>query len=179
MLNGEGEEVSNGEGGKVLNGEEEASNGEAGEVLNGEGGEVSNGEGDNDNVECPVYHVHGLSCQWICCDNCDVWSCHDKNGPGKNGPGKYYARSQLNLCKLGLGLGLRLWLGLGLGLWLGIGQGLWLGLRIGLGLGLGLWLALRLRLELESVFTFKCPDRFCRRTKFNVTVLHCLHRCKF
>ena len=29
----------------------------------------------------------------------------------------------------------------------------------GLGLGLG------------SVFTFKRPDRFCRRTKFNVTVL--------
>ena len=43
------------------------------------------------------------------------------------------------------------------------GLGLWLGLGIGLGLGLGLGL------ELESVFTSKRPDRFCRRTKFNVT----------
>ena len=52
----------------------------------------------------------------------------------------------------------------------GLGLGLWLGLGIGLGLGLGLWLALGLGLGLGSVFTFKCPDRFCRRTKFNVTV---------
>ena len=52
-----------------------------------------------------------------------------------------------------------------LGLWLGLG--LCLGLRIGLGLGLGLWLALGL--GLGSVFTFKRPDCFCRRTKFNVT----------
>ena len=39
-------------------------------------------------------------------------------------------------------------------------------------LGLGLWLALGLGLGLGSVFTFKRPDRFCRRTKFNVTG-HC------
>ena len=38
-------------------------------------------------------------------------------------------------------------------------------LAIGLGIGLGLGLGL----GLESVFTFKRPDRFCRRTKFNVT----------
>ena len=49
------------------------------------------------------------------------------------------------------------------------GLGLWLGLRIGLVLGLGLWLPLGLGLGLGSVFTFKRPDRFCRRTKFNVT----------
>ena len=41
--------------------------------------------------------------------------------------------------------------------------------RDSLGLGLGLWLALGLGLRLGSVFTFKRPDRFCRRTKFNVT----------
>ena len=41
--------------------------------------------------------------------------------------------------------------------------------RVWLALGLGLWLALGLGLGLESVFTFKRPDRFCRRTKFNVT----------
>ena len=52
---------------------------------------------------------------------------------------------------------------IGLGLWL------WLGLGIGLGLRLGLWLALGLGQGLGSVFTFKRPDRFCRRTKFNVT----------
>lgn len=23
----------------------------------------------NDDVECPVCHLWGLSCQWICCDN--------------------------------------------------------------------------------------------------------------
>ena len=40
---------------------------------------------------------------------------------------------------------------------------------MGLGLVLGLWLALGLGLGLGSVSTFKRPDRFCRRTKFNVT----------
>ena len=35
--------------------------------------EVSSGEEDDEDVECPVCHVHGLSCQWICCDNCNVW----------------------------------------------------------------------------------------------------------
>ena len=35
-------------------------------------------------------------------------------------------------------------------------------------LGLGLWLALGLGLGLGSVFTFKRPDRFCRRTKFTM-----------
>ena len=35
-------------------------------------------EGD----DCPVCHVSGLSCQWICCDNCNVWyhtHCTDAN----------------------------------------------------------------------------------------------------
>ena len=57
--------------------EEEGGNGEGSEASNGE--EVSDDEGD---VECPVCHIHGLSCQWICCDNCDVWyhtHCTDAN----------------------------------------------------------------------------------------------------
>ena len=59
------------------------SNSEGDEVSNSEGEEVSNGEGDNDDgVECPVCHVRGLSCQWFCCDNCNVWyhtHCTDAN----------------------------------------------------------------------------------------------------
>ena len=31
-------------------------------MSNSEGEEVSNGEGDDDDVECPVCHVRGLSC---------------------------------------------------------------------------------------------------------------------
>ena len=86
---------------------------------------------------------------------CSSVACHGKIGPGIYGPVctilplKYYARSQLNLRGLVLGLGLGLCL------------------RLRLRLGLGLWLALGL--GLGSVFTFKRPDRFCRRTKFTVT----------
>ena len=26
-----------------------------------------------DEDDCPVCHIKGLSCQWICCDNYDTW----------------------------------------------------------------------------------------------------------
>lgn len=32
--------------------------------------------------DCPICHVSDLCCQWICCDNCDVWyhtQCTDVN----------------------------------------------------------------------------------------------------
>ena len=28
---------------------------------------------DDDDVECPVCHLRGLSCHWICCDKCNIW----------------------------------------------------------------------------------------------------------
>ena len=49
----------------------DVSNG-GGEVSNSNSEEVSNSE-DDDDVDCPVCHVRGLSCQWICCDDCNVW----------------------------------------------------------------------------------------------------------
>ena len=33
----------------------------------------SNSTTEDDEAECPVCHVPGLSCQWICCDSCNVW----------------------------------------------------------------------------------------------------------
>lgn len=37
-----------------------------------EGDGEGDGDGDNE-YSCPVCHITGLSCQWICCDNCDTW----------------------------------------------------------------------------------------------------------
>jgi hypothetical protein len=53
-----------------------------GEVSTSNAEEVSNSEDDDDNVDCPVCHIRKLSCQWICCDNCNVWyhtHCTDAN----------------------------------------------------------------------------------------------------
>lgn len=57
---------------KIMSSSEEVLNGR-GEVSNSEGEEMSNGEGDDEYVECPVCHIHGHSCQWVHCDNCNVW----------------------------------------------------------------------------------------------------------
>ena len=49
---------------------------------------------DEDEVECPVCHLGGLSCQWICCDNCDIWyhtHCTDVNP--KRLPDTFYCPS--------------------------------------------------------------------------------------
>ena len=41
-------------------------------VSNKEEGSVSNKERDGED-DCPVCHIKGLCCQWICCDSCDTW----------------------------------------------------------------------------------------------------------
>ena len=54
-----------------------------GEVSSGTAEEVFNSEDeDDDDVDFPVCHICALSCQWICCDNCNVWyhtHCTDAN----------------------------------------------------------------------------------------------------
>ena len=47
-------------------------NEEEGGVSDEEGGGVSNEERDGEE-DCPVCHIKGLCCQWICCDSCDTW----------------------------------------------------------------------------------------------------------
>ena len=62
----EKEGVSNEEGDGVSKEESEG-------ASNEEGDDVSNEEGDGREDNCPVCHVKGPACQWICCDNCDTW----------------------------------------------------------------------------------------------------------
>ena len=67
----ESEGASNEEGDGVSKEESEGASNEEGDDVSNE--ERVSGEGDGREDNCPVCHVKGLACQWICCDNCDTW----------------------------------------------------------------------------------------------------------
>ena len=74
VTNEEGDDVANEEGDGVANEEGEGVANEEGDgAASEEGDDVSSEEGDGEEDDCPMCHVKGLTCQWICCDYCDTW----------------------------------------------------------------------------------------------------------